>query len=423
MVSRTSFRKSTNSIPLNSLAFAVSEIMDHGYYNPLKFHQMKTSYISRLLTRQLGITGKDFEDIVISAALHDIGLIKFSDKKKILEEDEGITQQHSFTGYNILNRTKYTKKIAEYVRYHHIPWYILKNLVPHKTAISSNIVYLADRVEVIARDLRPNIFYAHHIKETIENMKGHFAPEILDAFHKISEKDLFWMRLEFFKKETEVFFDLHYITMIPRKDIKEMAILLALLIDAKSPFTRIHSQGVASICKWMGEAWSIKGMELELLEVAGYLHDIGKLAITEDILNKPAKLTLEEWSILKSHAFFTHRTLEQIPNLNPVHIWASQHHEKLNGKGYPAGLTEYELPLASRIVAVADVTTALLEKRPYRNALPPKEAVSILEDMAKEELDPQVTNMIINNIDHAYHLIKKAEDIREEEYQRISYYE
>ena len=416
MINRYAFRGNNNSIPLSSLVFSISELMDYGYHNPLEFHQLKTSYICRLLARELGISGKDFEDIVIAAALHDIGLIKFMDKKKILQDDESVIYQHTLIGCNILKRFTYTKKIAEYVCHHHTPWDVLKAQVPYKTAISSNIIYLADRVEVFSRRLRPLIFYTDHIKETLKKLKKHFAPEILDAFFRISEKDLFWLRLECFKKETEVFFDSQYISMIPRNDIKELAILLALLIDAKSPFTRMHSQGVALICKWLGAAFGMKGMELELLEVAGYLHDLGKLAIPEGILDKPGKLTPEEWSIMKSHVFFTYRALEQIPNFSPVHLWAAQHHERLDGKGYPAGLTEYELPLASRIVAVADVTTALLERRPYRKEMSPKEAAAVLEDMTKKGLDPQITRLVINNIDYAHHLIREAEGAREEEY-------
>ena len=419
MIMRHAFQKIGHSVPLSSLAFAISELMDHGNYNPLSLHQMRTSYICRLLARTLGIEGKDFEDVVIAAAIHDIGLIKFSDKKRILEEEEEVVQQHATIGYNILKKSVYTEKIAEYILYHHTPWFVLKNHLPYQKAIFSNIVYLADRVEVLSRKVSPAVSHVQFVKEAVNDMRAHFAPEIVDAFHEISEKPVFWMRLEFFKKESEILFDSHYITRVPTKEIKNLSILLALLIDAKSPFTRTHSMGVAALSRWLGECIGIEGMELEFLEVAGYLHDLGKLAVPEDILNKPSKLTPEEWGLMQSHVFFTYRALEQIPNIFPIHMWAAQHHERLDGKGYPMRLTGTELSIGSRIIAVADVTTALLEKRPYREELPPAKVTEILKDMAKSSLDPRITRLIIDNIDYANYLVREAEETRKEEYHEI----
>lgn len=419
MTYRYVFRGNNEAIPLSSLVFAISELMDRGYGNPLNLHQLKTSYICRLIVRELGIRGKDFEDVVVAAALHDIGLVKFLDKEKVLQDDENIIYQHSMVGCNMLKRFPYTKRIADIIYYHHTPWDVLKNEVDWALAINSNIVHFADRLEVTARSYTPVVLYASEIRKMLSEKKGDFSPDIIEAFLKVSEKDLFWLRLEYFKKETEVFFDPQYITMIPREKLIDLAIILSLLIDAKSPFTRVHSQGVAAISKWLGSFFGIKGVELSHLEVAGYLHDLGKLAIPESILDKPGRLTPEEWAVMKSHVFFTYRALEQIPNIQPVHLWAAHHHERINGGGYPAGIDGEELPLCSRIVAVADVTTALLEKRPYREEMSPDKAASILKEMAGKSLDEKIADVVVHNMDYASSLIRDAVETREEEFESI----
>ncbi len=419
MYHRYVFGSSVDVIPLSSLVFAISELMDYGYHNPLQFHQMRASFICRAMARVLELKDKDFEDVVIGAAFHDIGLIKTMDKERLLADDEKVVIQHSLVGSQILKAFPYTERLSVYIRCHHFPWSRLRNEYDYDTAVKCNLIYLADYVERISRNLRPLVSNIDVVKEEIFRCKDHFAPEVLDAFLKISEKDLFWYRLENFKKETEVFFDPNYITMIPKSEITGLAKLLALLIDAKSHYTMMHSRGVAILCRWIGSAFYIKGEELRMLEVAGYLHDIGKLTVPESILDKPGRLSGSEWSIMKSHAFFTYRALEQIPHFDPIYRWAAQHHERIDGRGYPAGIDENQLSLPSRIVAVADVTTALLENRPYRRGLSPKEVVGILKDMAGLSLDSALVDFVCDNVDYAYHLVREAEEEREEEFNRI----
>lgn len=419
MVYRYVFRGNNEAIPLSSLVFAISELMDRGYGNPLSLHQLRTSYICRLIARELGMEGRDFEDVVVTAALHDIGLVKFLDKKKVLQDDENVIYQHSIVGCNMLKRFPYTKRIADIIYYHHTPWDVVKGETDWNLAVSSNIVHFADRLEVAARSYISVVLNASEIKKALGERRGDFSPDVIDAFLKVSEKDLFWLRLEYFKKETEVFFDSQYITMIPREKLIDLAMILSLLIDAKSPFTKVHSQGVAAISRWLGSFFGMKGMELNHLEVAGYLHDLGKLAVPENILDKPGKLTPEEWSVMKSHVFFTYRALEQIPNIHPVHLWAAHHHERINGKGYPAGLSRDGLSLGSRIVAVADVTTALLEKRPYRKEIPLEKAADIIKDMAGSSLDERIVGVVIHNMDYARGLIRDAMETRKEDFERI----
>ncbi|MGC8574942.1 MAG: HD-GYP domain-containing protein [Caldisericum sp.] len=135
------------------------------------------------------------------------------------------------------------------------------------------------------------------------------------------------------------------------------------------------------------------------MEIAGYLHDLGKLAVPKEILEKPDKLSTEEFNVVKSHTYYTYRILSCIPNFETINRWASFHHERLDGSGYPFRLSAFDLPLGSRIMAVADVFTALTEDRPYRAGMDVDKALKIIENMSQNNiLDVYTVQLLKKNI-------------------------
>ncbi|MFA6612534.1 MAG: HD domain-containing phosphohydrolase, partial [Dehalococcoidales bacterium] len=132
---------------------------------------------------------------------------------------------------------------------------------------------------------------------------------------------------------------------------------------------------------------------------AGLLHDLGKLAVPTEILEKEGKLTADDFAIMRSHTYHTYRALEPIKPLKTVNEWASFHHERLDGNGYPFHITGPQLSLGSRIMAVADVSTALLEDRPYRAGMAQDEATRILERMSKDAIDGDIVNILKANFE------------------------
>jgi len=106
--------------------------------------------------------------------------------------------------------------------------------------------------------------------------------------------------------------------------------------------------------------------QLGLIETAAFLHDLGKLAIPSEIIEKRGKLTADEWFIMRSHAYYTHKVLDEIDIFRVINSWASLHQERLNGSGYPFGRKNGESPMGARIITIADIFTALTEDRPYR---------------------------------------------------------
>lgn len=133
--------------------------------------------------------------------------------------------------------------------------------------------------------------------------------------------------------------------------------------------------------------------------LAGLLHDVGKLGVPLELIEKEGGLTQSEFARVSEHAELSYKALSGLPTFQRVAVWAAFHHERLDGSGYPRGLTGRELPLESRIVAVSDVLAALTEQRPYRRALPAREALKVLESMARSRaLDSDLVSIVNHNL-------------------------
>ena len=170
-------------------------------------------------------------------------------------------------------------------------------------------------------------------------------------------------------------------------DVDRICEAFADVVDAKSPFTYRHSVGVADIATSMATVLQLAPDRVQLVRRAALLHDLGKLAIPNSVLDKPGDLTPEEWDMVVQHPRLTREILNRIDSFAELAEIAGAHHEKLDGSGYPDGLTASQLSLEARIVAVADVYQALIEQRPYRSGLTHSEAMKVLHRLAGVKLD------------------------------------
>lgn len=159
------------------------------------------------------------------------------------------------------------------------------------------------------------------------------------------------------------------------------------VIDAKSPYTFNHSVGVADAAMIIAGRMGLAENTLIMVRRAALLRDIGKLSVSNAILEKPGKLTDAEWKIMRLHPVYTRVVLKTISGFENLAFVAAAHHERLDGSGYPDGLSAPEMPITARIIAVADVFHALSEKRPYREALAPETVFSMMEREAPQKLD------------------------------------
>ncbi len=172
---------------------------------------------------------------------------------------------------------------------------------------------------------------------------------------------------------------------------------LAKTIDARDPYTRQHSASVARLASKTAASMGLSEKEIEAADIAGNLHDIGKLAIPEKILLKPGSLTSEEFAAIKNHPVKSREILADLPNLGPVIDAVYTHHERYDGKGYPRGLSGSEIPVLGRIIAVCDTWNAMTTDRPYRKAMNREKAMTVLYEERGRQLDPQVVELFLEN--------------------------
>lgn len=162
-------------------------------------------------------------------------------------------------------------------------------------------------------------------------------------------------------------------------------------VEARDPYTAGHSERVMLYSILIGKKLGLSAEELQLLSMGALIHDIGKVGVPDYVLNKPGKLTDEEFELVKLHPAVGDRMIEGIPSLAPMRPIVRWHHEKLNGRGYPDRLEGDEIPLMVRIVTVCDIFDALTSSRSYRGAMPWQKAVDILrEEVESGALDPKV---------------------------------
>ena len=184
-----------------------------------------------------------------------------------------------------------------------------------------------------------------------------------------------------------------------KKNIEEMSLqlmqMLSTTIEAKDEYTKGHSHRVAEYSVLIARELGWNEKELSNLKNAAHLHDIGKIAIPDTILNKPSKLSEEEFSIIKEHTIIGANILKNISLIDHVQEIVRNHHERYDGNGYPDGLKGKEIPLHARIVTVADSYDAMSSQRIYRNQLPPEKIIQELENNKGTQFDPEITDIFL----------------------------
>jgi hypothetical protein len=304
--------------------------------------------------------------------------------------------------------------VATLIRYHHVPWQGRTDGEP--PPMGSQMILLADEVD---RTFRRDVF----VLEQRDAISGHvrsrsgtqLAPACVEAFRELAATEAFW--LDFTS-------DRIYGILLEQVDwpaltldelvIEPIAEIFARLIDASSRWTATHSAGVTATAVALSARLRLSQREQALMRVAGHLHDLGKLVIPPGILDKPGKLTDAEMARMKQHAYHTYRILHTIGGMPQIAEWAGYHHERLDGQGYPFHYRGPDLTLGSRIMAVADIFTAVAEHRPYRAGMSKDQAFSILDRLVDNGgIDGDVVGVLRRNFDEI-NAVRQAEQAESE---------
>jgi diguanylate cyclase (GGDEF)-like protein/putative nucleotidyltransferase with HDIG domain len=181
----------------------------------------------------------------------------------------------------------------------------------------------------------------------------------------------------------------------PQRGGGDVAAALAAALEERDTYTGEHSESVVELTARVAEALGLGGAEVSRVRMAALLHDIGKVGIPDEILNKPGPLDEREWEIMRQHPVIGERILRAIPGLGSIARVVRHEHERWDGDGYPDGLKGNEIPLEARIILACDAYHAMVSDRPYRRAMPHADAIAELSRNAGTQFDPEVVEMLI----------------------------
>jgi HD-GYP domain-containing protein (c-di-GMP phosphodiesterase class II) len=377
-------------ICLNNLLSALSMALDLAQNRSYE-HSRRTAYIALRLAQQMKLAYSTQVDIYFASLLHDIGMTGKLSKYNIhdFHQKESLKKLHSDNGYEIAKKLPFGKRIEKYILYHHEHWdgTGVHHLKGKEIPLGAHIIHIADTFDIVY-DRQSGTFTARElIMDFINKNKGkRLHPDLVEKLFRLSKTEKFWMDLQQ-NNIQHVLTDIEpiQITSLSIEDLERIAEAFAVLIDGKSPFTYLHSQGVATLSQDMAKIIGYDELKCRKIGIAGYLHDLGKLAIPNEILDKPGKLSNEEYLKIKAHPYYTKLILGQVEGCKDIASWAGNHHEKLDGSGYPECLDASTLHEEDQIIAIADIYKALTESRPYRDGLKKQEAFSIIAEMTKKQ--------------------------------------
>lgn len=258
----------------------------------------------------------------------------------------------------------------------------------HAIPLPARIACLAQTVEVFLTE-----FGVPEAMAMLERRRGTwFDPELVDIVLGWSERAEFWSRVVGISRphDVETREPQGRLVHVDEEGLNRVAEGFADVIDAKSPYTSRHSRNVALVSRRLAERLGLGPDVARRLHRAGLLHDIGKLGVSNQILDKPGRLTEEEYNQVRKHPRYSREILDPVGAFGDVLAPACFHHERLDGTGYPWGMRAEELDLPCRIVAVADVYEALTATRPYRDSLPITKVREIMMSDAGSALDGEV---------------------------------
>lgn len=387
---------------LHAIANALDTIEINIFGMPTN-HSKRIAYISMIIGRELRLSDEEIFDLASLAIMHDNGasMMILQDKLQgtVKEKINFLETRkiHCSIGEDNIKDFPFLTSPVNIIKYHHEKYdgSGFFGLSHDEIPIFSQIIALADTLD-LAFDLEHSSNKNMITAFVREHRNAFFSPFLADTFIEIAARKDFWDDL------SDQNIDESLRTLIPSfsnelhySDIRKITKTFSKMIDAQSEFTQRHSSGLSEKLEIMAAFYKLDPELTLKLTIATDLHDLGKLVISSAILDKPGKLTEEEFEEIKKHPMVTRLCLQEINGFEDITQWASNHHEKLDGSGYPKGLKACDLDFYSRLIACLDVYQALREERPYRKAMDHHDAMEILKNMAEEG---QLDHTIVKNI-------------------------
>lgn len=375
-------------------------------------HGKHVAYLALLMGKEAGLRGEELRDFIGCCLLHDNALTEFIYEElsnspmsqrlsgRLAEIAEysrpKMEHDHSVIGEENIRLLPFHTDVKNIILYHHenADGSGALGMTASETTIKAQILHLADMTDVTCRFRLEAMTMAEfeEMRRWVKSKAGSlFSEEVVELFLRAVDYDkIVYMQgkgvLACLHEELQ-----QQITDYSDEEVRNIARLFAKIVDYKSETTRDHSRGVAETAEKMARYYGFDAEKTIRFYFAGAMHDIGKLAIVNGILEKPGKLTDNEYAVMKNHSEATRYILSQIKEIPDIVEWASNHHEKLNGRGYPQGLSAKELSFEDQLMACIDIYQALTERRPYKDGISHEKAIAIMQSMAdRGELNEKI---------------------------------
>lgn len=401
---------SSYNINLHEAIYSLSDALDLVGVTHIH-HGKRVAYMATECGKYLGWKKSQLDNLFQAAILHDSGVSKTAVHAKLAQLQWEEESEHCRSGAALMDSSPLLRHYAPVVLHHHTHWSELERRdLSLEVKLNANCIYMADRVDILTLKYLANdqdiLLGKESIRNTIAGKRGDwFNPELVDAFLAVSESEAFWFSLETnsINGYVSTWLSETHAQAMSFDELRSLTQVFSHIVDAKSTFTREHSDGVANLAHYLGKCFGLSQEQCEMLELAGLLHDIGKLRIPDDLLEKPGRLTPAETNLMRRHSFDTYNVLKGISGMEKIALWAGQHHERVDGSGYPYHLTQEGLSIEARIIEVADVFQALAQHRPYRESLPPDVILGILKKQAAQGiLDAEIVSMVEHNLQECW---------------------
>jgi len=356
-------------------------------------HGEQVAYIMLCILKEHGGYSKEeILRICTVSIFHDIGAYKTTERDTLLQLDSSTSNDHSVYGSLFIRYFSPLGDLSKVILGHHIFVQDLANLSVIDIPKEALLLGLCDYISII------NLTLGHVQESYLLSKKDRYFPEHISLFIKANKKYNFTQKLNSGSYMEELY-DFLGNRLVTRDEIISYARMLTYSIDFRSEHTVRHTILVEAISFQLAKLCGFDDEKLTKIKIAAALHDIGKMSIPIEILEKPDKLTSDEFEIMKQHCIIGYNILSDL-NIDDIRDIATFHHEKLDGSGYPFGLTARDLSTEARIVAISDILSALIGSRSYKESFPKEKTISILKNMVQDnKIDADLVDLAINNYD------------------------
>lgn len=409
------------------LTVAFSQAFDLAEGKPAG-HAQRVCYIACALAEELSLDAPARAGIFFAALLHDAGVTRAASElcrvagvdesaifgpsplareerraDLVFADPSAVTdalRAHTALGVETLADLELPEEAAVAIRHHHERWDgqgFPDALCGEEIPIGGRVVAAADIAEALIAEEQSALIARRHFASSIAPYAGQqLDPAVGEALLRITREDPLWLGLYADDLgETLAAMRAAGDARRSRRRVERFAEVVAGLADAKGAHTPGHARRTSESAARLASAAGLDSGHVELVRLAALLHDIGLFGVPARVMSKPDILTVTEMQLMREHPAHAEAILESLTGFEEIARWVGRHHERPDGKGYPELLSGDDIPLESRIMAVADMYAALTSARPHRGAMPPAEAKKIMLGAAGTQLDAELARTFI----------------------------